>query len=115
MLHVAFRPTRTMTQNKIYKMSDISRTQFKTINGVMCRWESLDDKEKVKLIKLQAQKLFKSFNKMDLSNQKFIEAGILINKGIRGGSASKKRANNELATDWYLKDLELLKSMVKTL
>jgi len=96
-------------------MEDIKRKQFKTISGTMCRWESLDDREKVKLIKLQAQKLFKSFNKMTLSNERMYEAGILINKGIRGGSASRKRAINELATDWYLKDLETLKSMVKSL
>lgn len=96
-------------------MKDISREQFKTINGMNCRWESLDDREKVNLIKLQAQKLFKSFNKMTLSNQKFIEAGILMRKGKGGGRATTMNAKNQLATEWYLKDLETLKSMVKSL
>jgi len=96
-------------------MEDIKRTQFKTINGMNCRWESLDDREKVNLIKLQAQKLFKSFNKMTLSNQKFIEAGILMRKGKGGGRATTMNAKNQLATEWYLKDLETLKSMVKSL
>ena len=96
-------------------MNDISRTQFKTINGCMCRWESLDDREKIKLIKLQAQKLFKSFNKMTLSNEKFIEAGILMRKGKGGGRATTMNAKNQLATEWYLKDLETLKSMVKSI
>lgn len=93
----------------------LNETKFKTIGSSLCRWESLDDKEKVSLIKLQAQTLFKSFNKMTLSNKKFVEAGILIRKGKGGGKATTMNAKNQLATEWYLKDLETLKSMVKSL
>ena len=96
-------------------MVTLNETKFKTIGSTMSRWESLDEKEKVNLVKQQSQKLFKSFNKMTLSNQKFIEDGILMRKGKGGGRATTMDAINQLAAEWYLKDLETLKLMVKNL
>ena len=78
-------------------------------------FKKLNEEEKINCIKIQAQTLQKSYKKMMLSNKKFVEEGILSRRGIRGGSATKKAANNQLATDWYLKELDYLKIMLNNI